>query len=254
MKKQGYPDNNELVVCKIRKIYPNSASAELIEYRRNGMIHVSEVASRWVKNIREFIKEGEYVICKVMRIDNDTIELSLKRVRQVEATSRLNEFKRERKAEKLLEIAAKQIGKTLDDAYKEVGYLLQEEIGSLSKSFEVAVKNPELLRSKGVSKEWMAQIEDVAKKNYSEKVYDISAELSLVSYNPKGIEIIKDALLKVSKDSELEVKYISTPKYLITGRSKNIKELSGKVEKAAEAVVNEVNKQGGECSFKIIEE
>ena len=51
MRKQGSPRKYELVVCKIVKIFPNSALAELLEYNKKGMIHVSEVALRCVKDI-----------------------------------------------------------------------------------------------------------------------------------------------------------------------------------------------------------
>ena len=102
MKKKGSPSRGELVICRIRKIYPNSVTAELTEYGMTGMIHVSEVASRWVRNIREFLKENQYVICRVIGVDGESIQLSAKRVRYEEKTARMNEFKRERKAEKLL--------------------------------------------------------------------------------------------------------------------------------------------------------
>ena len=109
MKKSGLPLRHELVVCKILKLYPNSAFAELIEYKNTGMIHISEVATRWVKDMRTYLKVNQYVVCKVLRIEGDIIQLSIKRVHREQASSKLNEFKRERKTEKLLELAGKKL-------------------------------------------------------------------------------------------------------------------------------------------------
>jgi translation initiation factor 2 subunit 1 len=251
MKKQGNPERGELVVCKILKLYPNSAFAELIEYGKNGMIHVSEVASRWVRDIREFLKENQYVVCRVMGVDRDTISLSIKRVRREQTTSKLNEFKRERKAEKMLELAGKGIKKNLEDMYKEVGFRLQDEFGSLSKAFEIALKNPDLLKKK-IPKAWADVIIDIAKKSYIEKTYRVRAELKLMCYQPDGIGVIKGILGK-AKGSGIEIQYISTPDYLVIGKGKSYKEVESSVERTCESIVKEIRKNNGEGEFKVIE-
>ena len=249
MRKSGTPERNELVICKVLKIYPNSVLAKLIEYDKTGMIHVSEVASRWVRNIREFLKENQYVVCRVMRIEGDSIALSVKRVHREQTSSKLNEFKRERKAEKMLELVAKKLNKTLDEAYDEIGFRLQDEIGSLSKSFDVAVKNPDLLKQKGIPKNWRDAMTEIAQKGYTEKEYEIIANLKLICYESDGIEIIKNTLSKV-KDKDIEIRYISAPDYQLIGRGKNVKQLQSSVEENAEMVVKEINRQNGECSFE----
>jgi len=254
MKKNYNPREGELVVCRITRINPNSAFAELVEYDRIGMIHVSEVAARWVRDIREFIKENQFVVCRVIRVEGDHVSLSIKRVRQEDASSRINEFKRENKAEKLLEMAAKPMKKTLEQAYQEVGFGLQEEFGSLSKAFEVAWKNPELFKAKGVPQAWLGPITEIAKKAYSEKTYELKAELSLMCYAPNGIEVIKSALEAAAKEDGVEVKYISTPKYMLVARGKNYKEIEAKISHAAESITMEINRCKGDCTFKVVEE
>jgi len=250
MKKQGLPSWGELVVCRIGTIHPNSATAELIEYGLSGMIHVSEVASRWVKDIREFIKENKIVVCRVMRVDKHHIELSIKRVQRGQAESKLNEYKRESKAEKMLEQAAKGMKKSLEDAYKEVGYKLIDDFGSIAKAFEFAHKNPELLKTKGVPKEWADFIIETANRQYEEKTYNVRADLNIVCYQPDGINVIKSVLTK-AKSKGLEIKYISPPKYLVTVQGKKYKELESRVISACEEIVKEISKNNGEASFEL---
>ena len=254
MKKKGYPKRDEFVICKIVKIHPNSAFAELVEYQgKTGMIHVSEVASRWVRNIREFLKEGNYSVCKVIRVEGDNISLSVKRVHKEQQTSKLNEFNREKRSEKMLELVAKSVKKSLDEAYEEVGYDLQENFGSLNKAFEMAVKNPDLLKRKGVNNPWFDAIVDIAKKNYSEKVHEVKAELELVCYSSDGVEIIKNVLSDVTKGKDVEIRYISAPRYVLVGRGKNFKEIHKMISDLADKITKEINKQKGDCQFKMVE-
>ncbi len=246
MRRKGFPEINELVVCKITKINPNSAFAEIVEYNKTGMIHVSEVAKRWVRNIREFLKENQYVVCKVMDVKGDVISLSIKRVGKEQANRVLNEFKKEKRAEKMLEIAAKELKKNLDQAYEEVGYKLLDYFGSLTKSFEIALKNEDLLRTKGLPENWIKVLVNIAKKSYSEKIYEVKVKLKLICYAPNGIEIIKNIL---KKTNGFEIKYISASNYVLIGKGNNYKKLEAKAKEVSERIVKEINKNQGEGSF-----
>lgn len=250
MRKKGLPEVGELVVCKIRDINPNSAFAEMIEYRKTGMIHVSEVAKRWVRNIREFLKENQHVVCKVMSVEGGNVLLSVKRVDPKEAKRKLNKFKKEKKAEKMLEMVAKILGKNLDQAYKEVGFILQEVFGSLDKAFEMALKNPKLLEDKNIPKKWIEPMIEISKKSYTEKIYELKIHLKLICYKPNGIEVIKNVLSSVKG---FEIKYISSPNYLMIGKGKNFKELETKMVEIAKKIVKDIRKNDGEADFKIIQ-
>lgn len=249
LKKSGNPRQGEMVVCRITKVHPNSAFARILDYDMDGMIHVSEVAKKWVRDIRTFVKEGQFVVCRVMKMEERTISLSIKRVHRDEANRKLGEFKRERRAEKLLEQAAKIQKKTLEQAYQEVGEILEEGFGNLQKSFETAFKNPELLKSKGVPQKWVEALVEIAKKSYIEKTYTVKGMLELVSYSPDGVEVIQKAL-KRAEDAGFSVTYISAPMYELVGTGKNIRELEQNLETTAGEIVKDIEKSGGEGSFQ----
>jgi len=243
------PKEGEFVVCRILKINPHSAIAQIIEYDTTGLIHVSEVASRWVRDIRDFIKENQYVVCRVLEVRYEGISLSLKRVHREDSVRKLNEFKRERRTEKLLEMAGKSLGKTLEETKKEIGDLLIEEFGSFTKLFEIAAKTPDLLDRKGLPEKWSAAIKEVARKNYSEKTFMVKGRLRLVTNAPDGVELIRKALLKAKKQG-LAIQYISAPKYVIVGEGKNYREVENKVRTIGEEIVKDFNKYG-EAAFEL---
>ncbi len=250
MRKKGFPERDEMVVCEITRINPNSAYAKLLEYDRTGMIHVSEVAKRWVRDIREFVKERQLVVCKVTRVDGDYISLSIKRINKNQAERKLQEFKRERNAEKFLEQIGKQFGKSLEQTYEEIGYELEEKFGLLNKTFEIALKNPGLLTEKGIDKKWADAIAETAKKNFIEKTYEVKAVLNLVSYAPDGVDVIKKTLTQASVKG-FDVRYISAPRYQLSSKGKDIKVLRESVEEVCNSIVQAVGGAGGEATFSI---
>lgn len=249
MEEKNLPKKYSLVVCRIKNIDQHSATADVIEYNRLGLIPVSEVASRWVRNIREFLKEGEYVVCRVLDADEHHITLSVKRVYREDASRKLNEFKRENRAKKLLEMASKSLGRNLEQAEKEIGEKLRNEFGTLTKAFEVALKNEDLLHRKGVPEKWVKAIAETARKNYAEKTFRVRGNLKLVSYKPDGIELIKNILLKVKKQG-LSVHYISAPSYVIYTEGKSYREVENRVMEVGEQIVKEFQKHG-EASFEL---
>ena len=66
------PDEGELVVCTVTEVKQNGAYVTLDEYDGiNGFIFIGEVASGWIKNIRGYVRDGQRLICKVLRTRRD---------------------------------------------------------------------------------------------------------------------------------------------------------------------------------------
>ena len=112
------PEEGELVVATITNVKQNGAYADLDEFEGiEGFIFIGEIASGWVKNIRGFVREGQRVICKVMRTrrDGTSLELSLKSVSEERRRDRLQEWKNEQRAQQLLKVLGEKVGWTEDD-------------------------------------------------------------------------------------------------------------------------------------------
>jgi translation initiation factor 2 subunit 1 len=65
--KTGIPEDSELVLCTVNKVLPNSVFVTLDEYGIDGLIHISEVSPGRIRNIRDFVKEGKKVVCKILK-------------------------------------------------------------------------------------------------------------------------------------------------------------------------------------------
>ena len=114
-KKKAFPEEGEFVIGTITKISSHGAYATLDEFdNKEGLIHISEIASTWVRNIRNYVREKQKVVAKVLRIDaaKEQIDLSLRRVTNAMRRNKITEWKRSQKADNLLELVAKQLDKT----------------------------------------------------------------------------------------------------------------------------------------------
>lgn len=218
------------------------------------MIHVSEVSGKWVRDIRKFVKMNKNYIAKVLRVDEEKghITLSLKRVAKVDKTRKIQEFRYEQKAEKILNKIARKKKITLEKAYESIGYELQEKFKDMFEAFELASKSPEPLINRGIKKEWAEIIHEVAKESITKKKVRIKAELNLKFYTDDGVEKIKEFLNNLINKYGLNIKYISAPRYSVEVESDNPKLAQKELIKQLTDAVSKV--RDGEAEFKIIGE
>jgi translation initiation factor 2 subunit 1 len=96
MMKKEYPEEGELVVGTITKVQGFGAFVTLDEYpNKEGFIHISEIATGWVKRIRNFVREKQKVVCKVVHVDaaKKHIDLSLKKVNDHQRREKIQDWK-----------------------------------------------------------------------------------------------------------------------------------------------------------------
>ena len=67
--RKGFPEQDEILLCKVTKMFPNSVFVDLLEYEnKQGMIHISEIDHRIVDNPKEVMKINETVKVKIIEV------------------------------------------------------------------------------------------------------------------------------------------------------------------------------------------
>ena len=219
------PEEGDLVVVTIQKVDKFSADVKLDEYPDvNGYIHISEVASGWVKFIRDYLREGQTTVCKVLQVDpkRRVVELSLKRVNEHQKRDKISQWKNDQKAEKLLEIVAQSLKKKPEQCMEEFGNELIERFGSLYEAFEEASsEGDEFL--KGTRAKWRTVFIKIAQQNVASPFVKIGGKIEMYSLASDGIEKVKQSLAAGKADS-VQIQYAGAPRYLIKVRSREFKE------------------------------
>ncbi len=257
MLKKEYPEEGELVVGTVLTVQNFGAFVSLDEYpNREGFIHISEIASGWVKRIRNHVREKQKVVCRVQHVDTakNHIDLSLKRVNEHQKREKIQEWKNTQKANKLFEMLATNLGTTVEQCYKEFGENLVKKFGSLYAAFEEAAYDASVLKNEGFTGEWTKTFEKIAKDNISIPFVEIKGMIYMSSFKPDAITHIKDALSLAEKsefeDVTIQVKYVGAPRYLISVRAPDYKIAEDQMKKAVERATAYIKRFKGECEFK----
>jgi len=221
------------------------------------MIHVSEVSSGWVKNIRDFVKKGQRIVAKVTRSQKrkSQIDLSLKRVTDQQRKIKVQEWKRYQRAEKLLEFAGKKCGKTLKESWEEVGYILEEEFGELYDGLEsLIIEGKEVLNDLGISEQWANALYEIAKENIELTNVKVDGILTLSTTCSDGIKKIKNAIkagIKANpyEDVEVDIKYIGAPQYRVEIKAPDYKSGEEVLKIVSNKAIEYISKYDGKGSF-----
>ena len=247
------PEQGELIIGTIKTVNPYSAFVRLDEYPAEGMIHVSEIARKWVRDIREFAKEGSKVVCSVMEIDTQKghISLSVKRVSDGARNARLQEWKRDQKGEKLLEKLAERRKTTLEKIYQEVGFDIQDAFRDMLEAFETAQRDTALMQRKGLAPEWVKALKEIADENLEIKEKEIKGVLEVKLYTQDAIDTIKKIFADAVKKHGVNVRYVSAPRYTVSFTTSDLKKGDKIVNEAAEEIERALRTKGGEVSFKM---
>ena len=243
-------------VATIKTVKQNGAYVDLDEYEGiEGFIFIGEIASGWVKNIRGFVREGQRVICKVMRTrrDGTSLELSLKSVSEERRRDRLQEWKNEQRAQQLLKVLGEKVGWS-DDDVAEQSLELIEAFGGLYAAFEEAAMQEGALENAGFEGDWLASFIEIAVENIIPPFVEVRGTLTLSINVNDGVSIIRSALEAAeslsNEEEEFDVKcfYDGAPSYRIELKAPDFKVAESMWELATKAVVDHMTAAGGEAT------
>jgi translation initiation factor 2 subunit 1 len=252
MSERDWPDEGELVVCTVENVRDFVAFVSLDEYGgRQGLIPISEIATGWIKYIRDHIREGQKIVCKVLHVDTRRghIDLSLKDVNEHQRREKIREWKNESKAKKWIGFAATAAGippETIESA-------LMKEYGSFYGAFEeIVLGDRGTLAKLGIDTKAQEALINVATSNVKIPRVTVTGILELTSNKPDGVNVIRRALRSAEPKIdgvEIELLYVGAPNYRIKATAPDYKTAEKALEKAASSAVGVLERSGGEGKF-----
>jgi translation initiation factor 2 subunit 1 len=258
MGKPEWPEVGDLVVVTVRRIVGHGAYVSLDEHNeKEALLHISEISSRWVRNIRNHVRERQKMVLQVQRVDpsKGQIDLSLRRVTQDEKRKKLEEWKKHRKAETLITAAAVKLKVDVNDLYAKTGTKIVEHYGSLYDGLETAAKKgAEALHEAGVTKKDSKVLAAIAEDKIVVKGVTIQGELEITSMAPRGVEEIKDALYEAKKiaaeyEAEANLYSLGSPKYRIEITAEDYRKAENALNKVVQFATEAWENHDGNISF-----
>ncbi|KAB1192249.1 translation initiation factor IF-2 subunit alpha [Haloferax sp. MBLA0076] len=257
MKYSGWPDSGELVVGKVDDITDFGVFVDLEEYEdKRGLCHISEVASGWIKNVRDHVREGQTVVAKVLEVNESSqqIDLSIKDVNEHQRKEKIQEWKNEQKADKWMALA---FGEDIDDEqYGAIANALLAEYDSLYDGFEqAAIHGTEALEDVDLDDDEIDAIVDTARQNVSVPYVNVTGYVDLRSPAGDGVDDVKEALKaaegdgEVSDEIELTVTYVGAPEYRIKVKAPDYKTAESELDASVARAREVIESKGGTASY-----
>lgn len=254
-----WPENGEMVVATVSRIESYGAYVTLDEYDlKEALLHISEISSRWVRNIRNHVKEGQKVVLQVLRVDasKGQVDLSLRRVNKDDKRKKLEHWKKTRKAETLVKLAAQTLMMTPEDLYEEINSLISVKYSSIYDALEEsAKKNETIFREIGIKEKTAQVLAEIAKDKIVVKGVTVHGIFEATALGEQGVEDIRGAFVDIKTlgdelDSIVNIYTLGSPKYKLEVTSDDYK----KAEMALDKLVKYAEKSWlnfeGTLSFK----
>lgn len=258
IKRAEWPEVGDLVVATVRRVVDYGAYVYLDEYGKEGLLHISEISSSWIRNIRDHVREGQKLVLKVLRVDPEKghVDLSLRRVTKRERIEKIYLWKRERRAEGLLKSAAEKLGLTPEEIYEKAGVILEEKFGGIYEGLEETVrKGAKVLIEAGIPEKIAKVLEEIAKEKIRLPTVRIKGIFELQCFKPDGVNAIRQALMAAKKvadgfNGQVKLYVVASPRYAIEVIAEDYKTAEQIMEKAKAAVLKSISKLGGQGSFQ----
>ncbi len=236
------PEEGELVLCTITKIFHHSVFANLDEFGKQGMIYISEVAPGRIRNLRDYVVEGKKVVCKILKIDiyKGHIDLSLRRVNDSQKRKKLEVIKQEQKAEKIIENLASELKLDVKNVYFDIFNKINRKYEFLHIFFLDFVSGEIKFEDFEIDQRYITKLTEFVKQRIKLPIVNISGNLILQSYEPQGAEIIKKAI-KLGldkKNKDTIIKYKGAGKYSLSITARDYNEAETVLYNVTNATIN----------------
>lgn len=262
-----FPKDGEFIIGKITDIHQQYVYVDLIDYEgldadetARGMIHVSEISSRWIKNIRNFVRIGQKIVLRVVRVDLEKghIDLSLRRVNSAQRKVRMKEWKYALKYENLLQFLVDATDIDLDKAFELIGFPILDFVDSYQEAIEELKENGEELLEQinNVPDDIKKSFLEIVNENVKISTINIIGKIKLSYNNENGIELIqkslKEAMNVIENPKEtrcLNISYIAAPFYRLEIISKDYIDAESILSDTLEIIEAKANEHNGTFEF-----
>jgi translation initiation factor 2 subunit 1 len=263
-----FPREGEFVVAKVTEVQKQYVYVDLIGFEgldsdktAMGMIHISEISSRWIKNIRNFVRIGQRVVLRVLRVDPSKghVDMSLRRVNSAQKEIRLKEWKYAVKYEILLQFLTETegINMTLDEAYEKIGFPILDFFENYQEAIENLKENGEELLDQidTVSDDIKKALLKIVDENVQVSTVSIRGKVKLSFNSEDGIAKIKESLTEAQKVIEsaetrnISISYIAAPFYRLEVVTKDYLDAESILSDALEVIEQKTNQYNGSYEF-----
>ena len=246
---QDMPEVGELVLALVTSMSSHGAKVVLEEYNNMyGFLHVSEIATGWVKNVSRFITVNQKVVLKVIRVDSarTEVDLSLRQVSGEDRKQKLLSIKRYDKSRSIFDTLQTK-AKLTEDQKNEYFDKVENQFGTVYSGLEELIRDRnESFDKLGIPEKVVAELANISKSKISIPMVNVTGIIQVTTQDPDGINLIKSSMSQVLSNKagkKVEISYLGSPKYKITVYSEDYKSAEKKLSSALEKIKKSIGKK-----------
>ncbi len=248
------PEEGEIIIATVREVIGHGAYVTLDEYNNmTGFLHISEIATGWIRNIERYIRPKQKVVLKAIRINKarGEVDTSLKQVSSEERKQKIIEAKKNDKSAAFLDFIKSKL-KLTEEQIQEVEDKLLQKYSYLYDAFEaVSMNGLDAMSSIDLPQQTIDAIQEASKRIPIPQV-EISGIMEITSKESNGVEIIKNTLTNSEGNGGSAVSaitYVGAPRYRIVVRAENFKMAEKFLNNTVDNTRSNIEKQQGTFTF-----
>jgi len=228
-------EEGDTILCTVERIEGTNVFVT-IDGDGEGSIMTSEIAAGRIRNIRDYVVPKKKIVCKVLRVSGNRIDLSLRRVTQKEQKEVMERYNLEKSYSGIVKGI---LGEKAEEVIKKI-----QKKEKLYDFLEESKKNPEILEE-FFSREQSKKISEILNAQ-KKKIFSVKKDILLTTVKSNGLELIKQILEGIKN---AEVKYISAGHYAIHVQSSDIKNAGLVLRNIISDIEKNAKKSGMEFSI-----
>jgi translation initiation factor 2 subunit 1 len=235
------------------------AYVKLLEYDDiDGMILLSELSRRRIRSIQKLIRVGRDEVVVVLRVDKDKgyIDLSKRRVSPEDVVRCQERYEKSKRVNSIMRHVAAQTTISLEELYQAIAWPLNKKYGHAYDAFKMSITDASVWEGMTFpSEKAKDELFDYIRKRMTPNPTKVRSDIEVTCFGYEGIDAIKEALRTAeavsTPEAAVKVKLVSPPLYVLTSQCLDKHLGLANLEKAIEAVTENITKAGGQCNVKM---
>lgn len=245
---QDMPEVGELVLALVTSMSSHGAKVVLEEYNNMyGFLHVSEIATGWVKNVSRFVTVNQKVVLKVIRVDSarTEVDLSLRQVSGEDRKQKLLSVKRYDKSRSIFDTLQTKL-KLTDEQKNEYFDKVEDQFVTVYSGLEELIRDDKAFGKLDIPEKTVAELTGISKSKIAIPMVNVTGIIQVTTQDSDGINLIKDSMSQVLSNKtgkRVEISYLGSPKYKITVYSEDYKSAEKRLSSALEKIKKSIGKK-----------
>ncbi|KAI9696716.1 MAG: hypothetical protein M1836_005078 [Candelina mexicana] len=256
---EKYPDIDSFVMVNVKQIAEMGAYVKLLEYDNiDGMILLSELSRRRIRSIQKLIRVGRNEVVVVLRVDKDKgyIDLSKRRVSPEDIVKCEERYNKSKMVHSIMRHVAEKTHTPIEDLYQEIGWPLNKKYGHAVDAFKLSITNPEVWKEVTFPNDIVKnELQSYIGKRLTPQPTKVRSDVEVTCFGYEGIDAVKNALraaeAKNTADTQVKVKLVSPPLYVLTSQCLEKGAGITILEEAIKEIEGNIKAAGGGCLVKM---